>query len=200
MCNLNELVREVTAPKEDEAVADWLEAQMSDERRFLLAHTDDGVIWGRWDDNRLLTSHQVAVGTDSEGISPPLNGVIVQQAFVFGEQSEIRLFRDELGDWTAREIGNHAEDDGVLVESQLLIGDEAIKGWPKDGFTHLRDKKQQGLDQIVPLSITKADIADDERPRLRIHHFITYDEDSGEARIGLSCLAHVYLGKEENPV
>ncbi len=197
MCNLNDLVQTVTPPQDDTAVPGWLATQMSDERPFLLAHTDDGVVWGRWDGSAMLTSHQVAAGTDSDGISPPLNGILVQQAFVFGEQSEIRLFRDELGNWTARKIGDMADNKNIIIESQLLIGDEVIKGWPKDGFTHLRDKKQQGLDQIVPLPITGANIVAGERPRLRIHHFITYDEDSGEARIGLSRLAHVYLGNEE---
>lgn len=90
MWNLSDLVQSVTPPEDDAAVPGWLAAQMGEEQPFLLAHTDDGVVWGRWNGSAMLTSHQVAVGTDSDGISPPLNGVMVQQAFVFGEGSETR--------------------------------------------------------------------------------------------------------------
>lgn len=202
MCDFDDLVHDVVPPEDDTVVAEWLEAQMEEGvRPFLLAHTDDGVVWGRWDGNGLLTSYQVAAKTDSKGISPPLNSIMLQQAFIFGEQSEVRLFHDELGDWSAKEIQGSPGPD-TIVESQLLIGDTVIREWPQQQFTHLQDKIQQGLDQIVPLSITQTEIDDDTQPlraRLRIYHFVTYDNDTGEARIGLSRLAHVYLGSEEEP-
>ena len=200
MRNLDDFVNDVVPPQDDTAVAAWIETQMGQgERPFLLAHTDDGVVWGRWDGKALRTSHEIAVGTDSEGISPPLEGIMLQQAFVFGEHSEIRLFHNELGNWAAKEIREGTDAD-MIVESQLLSGNNVIREWPQQEFTHLRDKVQQGLDQIVPLLVSQTQIDDETRPlraRLRLHHFITYDADSGEARIGLSRLVNVYLDSEE---
>lgn len=196
MTNLDTLVTDATPPKDDAAVASWLADQASAERPYLLAHADDGVIWGRWVDGKLRISHEL-----SPDISPPLRGVTLQQAFVFGEQDEIRLFHNELGEWQSRRVVDaHASD--TIVETQVLWGNEAIERFDLSaqqngsiGFTHLRDRVQQGLDQVLPMIIHQADLPRDgsTQPRMTVHHFIEYNPKTGEARIGLSRLVTIGL-------
>lgn len=197
-------VTSIEPPANDEAVADWLAKQANTTRPFLLAYADDGIIWGRWQDNRLWTSHEVALDTPSAGVSPALLGITLQQAFVFGVEGEVRLYRDELGQWQARHIVDDDQNDRI-VEDQILLGDQVIRTIA-DHFTHLYDRKQQGLDQIVPITVTSQDFAANRRPRLRIHHFLTYDLESdemqlasGEARIALSRLVDVGVWADDQP-
>jgi CRISPR-associated protein (TIGR03984 family) len=177
---------------------------MSAERPFLLAHLDSGVVWGKWHNGRLLTSYQVAQDAQKAlNISPRLLGLTLHQAFIFGLGSEVRLFRNELGHWQAYHIEDNDADS--YMESQLLIGDEICHEF--DEFTHLRDKKQQGLDQIVPLKVTPAvrrQLANKNKtnhnpylPHLEVRHFIEEDKDTGEARIFLSRLVRVYWANNE---
>lgn len=201
MSELDKLVNDkITAPKNDAEVEKWLAAQMRDDRKFLLAHADDGVIWGKWINGAMHTSHELA-----PHISPKLRGQTLQQAFVFGKKSELRLFRDELGVWTAREISDPAPTDESVhcnIEWQVLWGNEVVPMKPtvdaalQNHFTHVRDKKQQGLDQVLPIPMSQADLDIEptdkaKRPRLLVHHFIEYDDCTGEARIGLSRLVNV---------
>ncbi|MGB3218740.1 MAG: CRISPR-associated protein Csx19 [Anaerolineae bacterium] len=184
-------VSRIDPPSGDEAVTKWLGEQIKEDRPFLLAHADDGVIWGKWTDGRRWIAHEIARNTSSAGISPELRGITLQQAFVFGMEDEVRLFRDELGAWQARKIVD-ADLDDTMIEHQMLRGDE-VRLVLAHGFTHIRDRKQQGLDQIIPAAIVQQDFERGRRPRLRVHHFLDYDADSGEARIALSRLVDIVV-------
>lgn len=201
MSDLKDLVKkDIPPPKSDDEVEKWLAAQMSNDRKFLLAHADDGVIWGKWINGAMRISHEIA-----PDISPKLRGQTLQQAFVFGAKSEIRLFRDELGQWTAREISDPDSKGHYIVEWQILWGSEVVPMNPgvdatlQNEFTHVRDKKQQGLDHVLPLAISPSQLSalaehpEGARPRLCVHHFIEYDDCTGEARIGLSRLVNVEM-------
>lgn len=189
-------VTTIAAPGDNEAVCQWLGEQAKTDGPFLLAHADDGVIWGKWADGRLQIAHEVAQNTPAAGISPALRGVTLQQAFVFGPGGEVGLFHDELGVWQARKIVDPDAED-IIPEVQLLRGDEAKLALPH-GFTHIRDRRQQGLDQIIPIDVTQQDFDQEGRyPRLRVHHLLDYDESSGEARIALSRLVNVELLTDE---
>lgn len=200
MSNLEErCVITIDAPHDNEAVAQWLGEQAKTERPFLLAHADDGVIWGKWTDGRLQIAHEIARNSPAADISPELRGVTLQQAFVFGPGSEVRLFHDELGVWQAREIVDPGSED-IIPEVQMLRGDQVKLALPH-GFTHIRDRRQQGLDQIIPIGVTDQDFTQGRFPRLRVHHLLDYDETSGEARIALSRLVNIELltDEEANP-
>ena len=184
----------IDPPKSDEAVPGWLAGHATAQRPWLLAFADDGVIWGRWENGTLQTAHDASVGTDSAAISPQLRGVTLQQAYLFGLSSELRLWRGELGQWQAREIGDAADAD-YFDEIHLLHGDRvaaAIAG----GFTHLFDAAQQGLDHIPPLRMTTDGLENGLRCRLRVRHYVAYDEPSGEARIALSRLVQLGVGPQ----
>lgn len=173
------LTEDVVAPQDGEDLLAWLQANMNGDRKWLLLHADDGVIWGRWDNGALITSHDVA-----PDISPELRLVTLQQAFLFGAQDEVRVWRDEAG-WLARRITD-AHGAEFIEEKQVLWGD-AIKLVDPRGFTHVWEKKQGGMDHVVPVIVGQDDL-DNRGLKLIVHHFLVDDQQTGEARIALSRL------------
>lgn len=176
----------------------WLREQMNGDRQWLLAHADDGVIWGRWSDGNIITAHEVA-----PEISPKLRLITLQQAFIFGKQDEVRLWRDDDSQttrWRARRLCDGEAAD-VLDELQLLWGSEVVKwpdGYDGKGFTRVCEKKSNyGMDHVVPIEVSQDDL-EQRRLKLLVRHFITYDKQTGEARITLSRLAG--LEPEQQPV
>ena len=109
---MSSLIKPTETLPENNEVCAWLEGQMSAKRPTLLAFADDGVIWGRLADGKLVTGPA----------QPELRGKTLQQAFVFGTDDEVHLFRDELGDWQARLVVDSGD---VIVESQILWGDQS---------------------------------------------------------------------------
>lgn len=178
-----------TEPEDNQQVTKWLAAQLNDRHPYLLAFADDGVIWGRLVDGRLKTSHDI-----DSGASPELMGETLQQAFVFGPEEEIRLFHDELGNWKALCV---KDGDPLILECQILWGDKLVESTP-DGFSKVKDTTKGIPDQIIPLEIKS--LTEKECIRLDIHHFVEFDEKTGEARISLSRLAGLRVGSREEVV
>lgn len=159
---------------------DWLSDQANHYGlRYLLAHADDGVIWGRIDDGILLTSHEVA-----PDISPKLREVTLQQCHLFSEQGELLLWKADRG-WQARLIRTTAETGlDSINEAHILWGD-TVERLTND-FT-LMIEGEQGLQHVVPIPVTAKD-AKNHQLRLCVRHYIDYDKNSGEARLALSRL------------
>lgn len=161
--------------------ATWLTQQAGDAECYLLAHADDGVIWGKVAGGKLITSHDAAQETVYAEISPPLREVTLQTARLFNESGEILLWRDaETETWLARMI--YAVDDDqaatfveAIDEHQLLWGSEATQ--ISDDFTLFSDSGQ-GLRHIAPVSISASILP----LRLKVRHLISEDE-TGFARI-----------------
>ena len=160
--------------------------------KYLLAHAEDGVIWGRFDNNRLTTADQVFDKDIFRVDLPKLRLNTLQQCRIFGENGEILLWRTDEG-WQSRIIQDNSEVD-YITEWQILWGTQEEIGknntdGKKYGFTLLSDGSQ-GLKHAVPLKeITfKEDKEKLHRPvRLLVRHYIDYN-DSGIARIFLSRL------------
>ncbi len=177
----------------------WVREQMNDERCWLLAHADDGVIWGRWDGNALVTSHEVA-----PTIAPHLRLVTLQQLFLFGSPDEVRLWRDDdcpATRWRTRRLSDSATDD-VINEPHILWGSKREE-WPEgfDGrqFTHVWEEASNfGMHHFVPIHVTSEDLTQ-RRLRLLVRHYITHDQDTGEARITHSRLASLEVRLELQP-
>lgn len=173
-------------PKDDD-VRVWFANQMKPNRQWLLAYADDGVIWGKLTaDEQLMTSNDIA-----PKISPELRWKTLQQAYIFGEQDEVRLWR-EGEDWQARLVIGDADETDTIDEYHILWGTEAKES--KDGFTQVREVRQQGMDHIVPLEVMTDELRK-RRLKLLARHLIEYDEDSGEARITLSRLVNIEVSK-----
>jgi CRISPR-associated protein (TIGR03984 family) len=181
---------------DDRQLQDWIDRQMQDGRNFLLAHCDDGVIWGRRTADGLLTSHQIA-----PSISPRLRLTTLQQLFVFGEDEttqnwcgEARLWRGERS-WEESLVTKNPTTD-YLDEDQVLWGTEVIPLNNSQGFTRVREKQQQGMEQIVPITVTPQQL-EQRRLKFRVRHFIERDRETGEARIYLSRLITVFVSTED---
>lgn len=188
-----ELMRMVDVPTPLEPVV-WLTEQAS-AACYLLAHADDGLIWGKVEDGILTTSHDAVHGTNYAEISPPLREVTLQTARLFNENGEVYLWRDaDTGTWRARMIYTATDDqEATFVEAiderQLLWGNEAEA--ISDTFTLLSDSGQ-GLRHIAPVAIA----ADALPLRLRVRHLISEDE-TGFARITASRLVKLEDNHEQ---
>lgn len=159
----------------------WLEDNASESRKFLLAFAYDGVIWGAY--------------KGSLNTSTVINEDTLQQAFLFDEADELRLFRGEDNEWKACLISDQGvANDDKIDEYQLLWGNRVIqeKNAPA-GFTPVCDRVQQAMEHTVPLELTGLDL-NIEGPRLLVRHFINYDKETGEARIFLSRLVNLGIG------
>lgn len=163
---------------------DWLATHAQQyQLPYLLAHADDGVIWGHFHQGHLCTSDRVLKE------SPPLRIKTLQQCRIFGQSGEILLW--QVGDaWKAGLVTNpDAEriEEKRIEEEQLLLGTHG-KIHASEGFTVLWDGAQ-GLKHAVPF--TQIQLQEnqelDQSLHLVVHHYIDYDE-AGVARVALSRL------------
>jgi len=145
--------------------------------RWLLAHADDGVIWGE-----LRTDGLHLSGDAFPEFSPPLRAVTLQQARLFGSQAELLLWKDETG-WRARLIRDGAGESGEYYdETHLLWGDKAEQ--QQDGFVLVR-QGAEGLRHAPPLP------QEARLPAcLQVRHYLAYDPD-GQAYITCSRLVTI---------
>lgn len=178
------MIRAISTLPQNGDIRTWIEAQMSEKGlQTLLAFADDGVIWGTLDDNKLLTSH------DIDPSYAELQELTLQQAYLFSTATEVRLFRDELGNWKAIQI----EDEGeIIYESQILWGDKANENSTHPAFISLLANRKGIPPQLIPV---KGSLKEDECVRLALHHKVEYTE-AGEAYIAISRLAGLSIGKK----
>lgn len=164
----------------------WLtEYNLTYNLTYLLAHADDGVIWGRFDNGKLTTAEKIFYPCDFNLYFPELRPLTLQQCRIFGLNGEVLLWRISDKKFRWRFIGNPEED--KISESQILWGTNGIK---KDNFTLLWDGSQ-GLKHAVPF--IDIELKGDrlvQPVRLVVHHYITYDVE-GVARIYCSRLVNL---------
>mgnify|MGYP000051418742 CR=1 FL=1 len=168
-------VQDVAIPERwvDEPASVLAELARQYRLRWLLAHADDGVIWGEVRDGRLHLSCDVF-----PSISPPLRAITLQQVRLFGPEAELLLWKDENG-WRARIIQDRSGNDEGYDETYLLWG-TTIEKW-QDGFALLREGRE-GLRHAPPLPENV------HLPvRLRVRHYLAYDPD------GQACVAYSRL-------
>lgn len=175
--------------------------------RFLLAHAEDGVIWGRFDDSVLTTSFDASQDAkyDTEYIKgwgrADLRQVTLWQARIFGETAELFLWRDGDGLFHARTIYEAgaptaqskpiAEYQEAFDEPQILWGTD-VK--PLDHNFTLMIDGAQGMRHAVPLAIT-GEFEEKARPlRLVVRHYVKQESD-GFNRIAISRLVRVEVAK-----
>jgi CRISPR-associated protein (TIGR03984 family) len=170
----------------EEDLQKWLQTKAVEHQlTYLLAHAEDGVIWGRFDQGSLITAEQVFSQL------PKLRLITLQQCRVFGQAGEVLLWKSQ-NNWKARFIGNPACD--RISEEQVLWGTHKVE--EKNGFTLVADGSE-GLHHAVPR--TGISFADKEKRPLRliVHHYVAYDETTGLARIAMSRLVDLKPVKVE---
>lgn len=158
----------------------WLyENATNNESIHLLAHAEDGVIWGHFKDGKLVTSGDIFPQLANLRLST------LQQCRIFGDNTEVMLWKVGQS-WKARSIKDeHLSDKDYIPEDQILWGTQA-EGQQKEDFTLVSDGSQ-GLKHAVPLTGINFKGKDSRPLRLKIRHYIDYDKD-GVARIYLSRL------------
>lgn len=174
----------------------WLSQQMYAHRlKYLLAHADDGVIWGRLDGEELITSHTVA-----PEYSPPLREATLQTVRIFARAGELFIWRDEDGEWAGRlilettSLGGMPEWASAFDEHQVLWGTNAVSR--ERGFVLVSDGSQ-GLFHVVPLNIP-GPIDEQIRPlRLVVRHYLKAD-NYGFTQVNASRLLSLLADHEES--
>ena len=112
----------------------------------MLAHAIDGVIWGQFQEDKLMTADQAGF---SDVDLPALRLNTLQQCWIFGPAGEIFLWSYG-GKWRSRHLSTEWEQPYLnshdyIQEEQLLWGTHAKQ---KEGFTLLRDGSQ-GLKHAI---------------------------------------------------
>jgi CRISPR-associated protein (TIGR03984 family) len=168
---------------------------------YLLAHTLQGVIWGRLISGTLTTSHDAL-----RNYSPQLQPETLQQCFIFGAHTEVLLWQND-GGWCARTMTDEVLDESLeaswaLDEEQMLWGTRSEQ--QNNGFTLVCDG-MEGLRHAVPQEVPDTAFQSNQqrlggrlRPlRLLVRHYIR--EDSyGVAYISHSRLVDLLPPKKGN--
>ncbi|WP_017662273.1 type III-D CRISPR-associated protein Csx19 [Baaleninema simplex] len=193
---LSHLSTDIIKEDNNDTLSAWIEKQAKEwQLEYLLAHAEDGVIWGKFNDNyKLITADEVFDGKIFRVDLPKLRICTLQQCRIFGDNGEILLWRTDEG-WQSRIVQDNLEVD-YLEEWQILWGTQKEKGHnqedgERNGFTLLSDGSQ-GLKHAVPISVGEDYFSKNKqklhRPvRLLVRHYIDYN-DSGIARLFLSRL------------
>lgn len=168
---------------------DWLINQpTAGETAWLLAYADDGVIWGKVQNGKLIQAADVFGET-----FPRLESDTLQRVHFFGSQAEIRIWRAADGLTAVRM--EDVKDPGAAAFSRmyLLWGNSPRKTQP--GWSWVEDG-QLGIHQALPLDFPKAAKG---RPfKLQVRYYIEYEKNHGQARAAASRLvALVTKGGEE---
>ncbi|GAA5530187.1 CRISPR-associated protein Csx19 [Herpetosiphon gulosus] len=186
---------------------EWLKTQAERYNcQWLLAHSLDCVIWGKFEQSKLL------LGCDSA----KLNFETLQQCRIFGLAAEVSLWHNG-SNWQATVIKDPtdptdptdpAESDNYIDEYQMLWGtkipDPAEQEFaPPPGFTTLADGIQ-GMQHTLPLVfepqeryfgpiiVKNATQQPNHRPaRLLVRHILDFDPNTGAAYIRASRLVEL---------
>lgn len=193
MTNLTDDKRWQEEPVDESFLNDpraWLALKTSDAMPWLLAHADDGVIWGkRQSDSSLKLSSDVFSDEKKyPSIAVPLSSKTLQQARIFGPAGEILIWRTEKG-FAARRIfeGTTPLQDILPDEWHLLWGEPDFREC-RDGFC-LYVEGLQGLRHALPV---EQNPPPNQRARLCVRHYLDYD-DEGQAYISLSRLVNLFV-------
>jgi len=185
-----------------QSISDWVcQYSMNYNLPYLLAHAEDGVIWGYFNTgDRTLTIARDAFPNCG---FPKLRLETLQQCRLFGKHGEVLLWKNS-SQWCTRIILETKVSEllksgniGIIPEAQILWGTQGKISAINHNFTLLKDGSQ-GLKHAVPITVdenyfvkNKVDEKELYRPvSLEINHYFTTDDD-GISRIFLSRLVSI---------
>lgn len=187
---------------------EWLQKKNLDEEihaEFLLAHAEDGVIWGKFDDiGNLITSFEASKDPKYTDLvkgwgRAALRKETLWQARIFGKDAELYLWRDGDNLFHARVIHDRKADDAgnsapvtfqdAFDEPQILWGTDAQK---LDGDFTLMTDGAQGMRHAAPLTVASVEDESKRPLRLIVRHYLA-NEDF--ARVAASRLVKVEVAK-----
>jgi len=177
----------------EHAVKEWL-MQHAMDATWLLAHTEQGMVWGKMEDGKLTTSHDAF-----PQLRASLTPSSLQNCRLFGKNAELWLWRDDT-EWYARRIiegKDEAQVTEYIDEAQILWGTQQ-EGQNK-GFTLVTDGVQ-GLCHAVPLETVLLDPMgkrEKQRPlRLQVRHYLARNDEDGTFYIAGSRLVDLFCQLE----
>lgn len=158
---------------------------------WLLAHCDDGVVWGKRYD---LKDPWYLSHVPFPDISPKVSKRNLQQLRIFGSTQEVLIWRIE-GSFRGRTLTDTEEIENALqpiTEEHILVGDRLLAD-PKEGFSLVGEAN--GTRHAVPFRCEVADFQAQGRVqwplRLTVKHYLAKDNETGSLRIAVSRLVHV---------
>lgn len=185
---VQEIVKPLEFP-EREPLRNWLDGQAKlFGLTWLLAHADDGVIWGRFEDGALITAREA---TDDPYSGPAWRDVTLQQARAFSESAEVLLWREDGETWRARVIRAVREEETPdfregFDETRLLWGlPEETMALAGERFTRLRHGGI-GCAHVAPIAIPAPEGKSTPAASLVVRNYLNA---SGPARVIASRLA-----------
>lgn len=176
----------------------WLKGQ-AEEGDTLLAHLEDGVVWGKAHrDGDWVTSHDIA----GYAHSPALRTDWLWQARLFNEAREILLWRE--GDaWRAREIGERGDGEPTFTEwfdePQLLWGDHGRAAVVNGVAFAMLEEGAQGLRHAPPIALglpldKDQSLGGSRRACLSVRHYLAQED---AARVVASRLVKLEMCEEK---
>lgn len=159
---------------------------------WAIAHSDDGVRWGRLDDQTAHWRFGHGATTDA---SPAIRAEALQELRVFGDDGEVLMWRSAEG-LRGRSLedskpggGPRDETDPLRTsdEFRILRGDR-ICGGAGVGFTWVTDAK--GAEQILPITVDDAQLRK-RSARLHVRHYWAQDAENGTVRIAATRLVNL---------
>jgi CRISPR-associated protein (TIGR03984 family) len=184
------------------SVLDQIEPAFADDRHFvwlgtqarqhglttLLAHADDGLLWGTLQDGQVKLASQAFPER-----FPPLRSITLRQVWLFGEKAELFIWRTG-GEWRGRVLVDRASNtDWYFDEAQIEVGDHAEE---EHGSFTLVAEGQEGLYHAVPIPLAQIPFTPDRRDRhhplrLIVRHYLDRVEADGTVVIAHSRLVRL---------
>lgn len=186
-----------------------MHASVGTNQVYLLSFHDDGVIWGKLDDQQeLRTSDEVIEGNSVNGgsSSPPFRLETLHECRLFSKRGELLIWRTSETDFTGRLI---TDDESQLEkrteyydEPQVLWGTEIDREFTSttEDFTVVREG--QGVRHAFPMKVAEdsfntSKTDQKKRPlRLYVRHYLYYD-DEGCVQVTLSRLLRLSVGESK---
>jgi CRISPR-associated protein (TIGR03984 family) len=188
-----------TLPSNTETLDSWLLAQATRQEcnfRWLLAHTDNGVIWGEVRSGTLHLSGATNVPREQ-----------LQQCRLFGVRGELLLWRGpsfgarspiRSDDLQVRLLIDEAPGDDAKGLTECIDENHLLWGWATrqdmhNGFIRLVEGAQ-GIVHVPPLQQPPGE---DNRASLRVRHYLAEDTATGMLQIVESRLMELVEPKVE---
>jgi CRISPR-associated protein (TIGR03984 family) len=148
---------------------------------YLLAHADDGVIWGYVDNKDLKLSSK-----EFPDISPKLRPETLWELRLFGEAAEWHLWRTEKGWLACTVVDGEGGKENSFDEQYILWGTDP-EGTSQNGFHPVREA-DLGIVHTPPIKMNERHTL-----TLSVRHYIDHD-DAGAAYIKISRLMNLGNG------
>jgi CRISPR-associated protein (TIGR03984 family) len=151
---------------------------------YLLAYADDGILWGKVVDKKLVTSGDLDAFRD---VSPQLRTETLWEARLFGPNAEYLLWREGQS-FKARLVMDQAGKEVDCYDESLILWGTDADGEAKKGFFPVREA-DMGIRHTPPLLLKKRHSL-----RLVVRNYLK-DDEAGAAVVTISRLVDLSNGE-----